>query len=41
MKGDAEPAGVTTGALSYPELQIKLEELEDDGTPDVGEVLSE
>lgn len=34
-------AGATTGKVSYPEMQIKLDELEDDGTPDVGEVLPE
>lgn len=33
-------AGTTTGKLSYPELQIKLDDLEDDGTPDVGEVFA-
>lgn len=32
--------GTTTGKLSFPEFQIKLEELEDDGTPDVGEVFA-
>lgn len=31
-------AGTTTGKLSFQEIQIKLDDLEDDGTPDVGEV---
>lgn len=39
MKGPSEvAAGTTTGKLSFPEFQIKLDDLEDDGTPDVGEV---